>query len=381
MATDTVEERIEAGATSSDSPAGTEASPAKEADKVLGETLPAEGKSSQDTASTDDSEDAKEPEKGKPVPWQQWDDMRTKRNKLRDHKNELAELGIHSKEDAAFLRREADRAERLDSILDQLENSPKEFFAELQKEYPDQWKEHVENVGSQAVLDYLVSYAAGFRKRGKEGDAETAAFLDRLADELAGTKRPEGEREKPKGSSLSDERWEFFAERVAGGIESSLTEAIHALTKETEFRNETQKRKFLGIVLSDLRADLEKDDGFTRQRNAAQSEKRGLTREQVGEVIDVYARHAKARGRLERIVTENLSLMGLGTSKVKSDGKTNVSTATGRREVLGSGATPGNTVSEDAKGKLKREIAAKGLSGADATTAFLAGMRKLRTGT
>src|SRR3990167_3921487 len=124
-----------------DSPTETDDSTAKDGEKESGETLPAKGKSSQETPSPDDSEeDSKEPDKGKPVPYAQWKDMRDRHHKLRDKLQEFEGLGIKTKEHAEFLRHESEKGETLDYVLDQMENKPDEFFADFAKRFPKQYE-------------------------------------------------------------------------------------------------------------------------------------------------------------------------------------------------------------------------------------------------
>src|SRR5687768_16271146 len=114
----------------------------KEAESKPGETPPAKDKSSQESASPDESEDEKEPPKGKDVPYGQYARIKEDRNKLRSWRVELAEVGIKSKEDAEFLLKDVESAKEEGSkegrgnLERWIVENPDRFYSEFAETYP-----------------------------------------------------------------------------------------------------------------------------------------------------------------------------------------------------------------------------------------------------
>jgi len=346
----------------------TEESTAKEAGEKTGDDQPEDGETSQEKASTGDS-DEKDPEpdeKGRiPIRKDQFERLKRQGKTLA----EIRELGIDSKEHAEFLRREADR---LEFILDQIESKPEDFFSDLKREYPEQYRAHIETAATNITAETLKGYALAFRKRGEKGDGEASELLNALADDVLG-KKPEP-KEKPEGKdNLLSERFDFFAERVSSDLESKLTAKILEKTNGTEFGTERRKQKFIADAIQDLKGRMERDPIFIRRRNAAQDPRHGLTAQQRAEVVSLYMGQAEGE-KMDSAIRETLSLLGLDVKKSKGKGKEE------RREVSGSGIPTSGKIRDDVKEKVKKEIAAQGLSGVEAATEYLARMRKLRAG-
>ena len=340
------------------------------------EKPPVEGKSSQEPPSPDASKDENLPFNEHP----RWKEVYGENKEHKKFRDDLAELGVKSKEDIETLIADAETSEQeahkagVREVTDWIKEKPSEFVADLRKSLPDTMLAIRAQLMPEALFD-----AAEYVRR---SDPAMAAKLEELAGmrwSANGGGAPEkpGNADSSERTAIQTEKQSLFESDAWGKFTDALESKVSELSNGLEFRSEREREVHLADVRDVVAAQLYKNSAFQRElgrlkdvRNLSPSQ----LRDRVRAVVSLHMKYV-GDGMVREKVMEKANALKVPLAQKQPDGKDE------RREVAGAGAPPkGQGLTSDVLDQEYAALEAKGLSGHRLSEAWAVRLNELERG-
>lgn len=307
-----------------------------------------------------------------------WDRLISSRNEATSKYSEakqiidaLAEKGIHSPDDAAFIAQQRDTAQQqiqqltaqVSEFKDGFTNDPIQFAFRLQKDNPQAWG----SISSRVLLDGLSNEAArleqaALRASGEVAEGQQWSERDRILDQARFVRELASEAESRYGSAVKTpvngssnqkeqeliRREQEFQQRqdaewqgkIGDSVGREVTSRIDKFVKGVEFIDDEQRQDFYDAVMSKVKESFDARPNFLEgswQKAMGQNRGPGV----LSDVAKRYGLESERAGLLEGIIAKRLRLMGLEAKSAEANRQATVAKASERKEVARGGIATG----------------------------------------